>query len=93
MNGKGCRVGEQAARCTETQEIISSYLCIKEVPIFQQNEALTTKYLDQAGLLDNFDLLLSLEHVYYQHRAKLEHSDAARSLARKRAVAKQRGDD
>lgn len=93
MNGVGCRVGEVAARCQDTKAIIDAYLTLKEVPIFKENQTIITRTLDDAGLLDNLDLLLSLEHVYYQHRAKLDHSDAARSLARKRAVAKQRGDD
>lgn len=63
------------------------------MPVYKDFPALAMQTLDDAGLLDHQDLLVHLEHTYYNHRAKIEHTGATQSLARKRARARSRGDD
>lgn len=50
----------------EVNEIVDKYMMAKHLPLGERSPALIDRLLDQAGLIDNPDLLIQLEHTYQE---------------------------
>lgn len=62
----GCRIGEDIARDRKARRVMNYFLLAKHSPGAQSSERIFNSLLERAGLLDDLDLFLELEAIYYE---------------------------
>lgn len=76
MNGTGCLPGEHIARNQEINQIVSNYLLAHSLPSAERSPRAMESFLDDAGLLDNIELLIELDSVLSEHRQAIQQEQA-----------------
>ena len=84
VKGLKCRIGEEIASNPDVKRIVDSYYFFKRLPAVERSQALSTKLLDNGGLLDDPDLLLCLENTYIEITNQQKHVDEVKQIHKRK---------
>lgn len=84
MTSIGCLMGEDLARDRELELVVIGYTRTKFIPIIRETPALVTRVLDDAGLLDDYDLLSLMEREFYEFEKEKREADELKEVVHRR---------